>query len=56
MKSPTPTHKGQRVFVHRYKDGHSSRRTNYRRKLKEGKVRIVKQSKDGWLYEWMVQP
>lgn len=41
MKSPIPTHKGQRVFVHRYKDGHSSRRVNYRRKLKEGKVRIT---------------
>jgi len=41
----------KRAFVHRYRWSHSSKRKRYRRMLKDGKVRLVHQEKDGWLYE-----
>lgn len=45
------TEVSQRVFVHRYKDSHVARRKKYRRLEKDGKARVVRRDRDGWLYE-----
>lgn len=38
------------VFVHRYKWGHSPRRKQLRRLKKEGVVKVIEETRDGWLY------
>jgi hypothetical protein len=40
-----------KVFVHRYKWSHDKKRKKYRRLLKENKVKLLLQNKDGWLYQ-----
>jgi hypothetical protein len=42
-------------FVHRYKDSHSAKRKRFRRLLKEGKVRMIHRSRDGWMYQRIEQ-
>jgi hypothetical protein len=37
-------------FVHKYRWSHSKRRRKYRRLLKEGKVAVVWQNKEGRFY------
>lgn len=40
----------KKVFVHRYKWSHDDKRKKYRRMLKDSKVVLISQNKDGWLY------
>jgi hypothetical protein len=40
-----------KVFLHRYKYSHDKKRAKYRKLLRMGKVKIIEQNKDGWLYE-----
>lgn len=40
----------KKVFCHRYKWSHAAKRKKYRKQLKEGKIALLSQSKDGWLY------
>lgn len=41
----------RKTFVHRYKWSHHNRRRQFRRAAKQGIVRLLEESKDGWLYE-----
>lgn len=40
----------KKVFVHRYKWNHDSKRRKYRKLQKKGKVKLIETRKDGWLY------
>lgn len=42
---------GRRHFVHRYRWSHDDKRQQFKRALKDGVVRIVERTRDGWLYE-----
>lgn len=39
------------MFVHRFKDSHTKLRKMLRKERKNGNVSLVRQNKDGWLYE-----
>lgn len=40
-----------KIFVHRYKWSHDKRRKVCRKALKLGEIKLVEETKDGWLYE-----
>lgn len=40
----------RKVFVHRYKWSHDTKRQKYKKLFKKGKVIMLENTKDGWLY------
>jgi len=44
------------VFVHRFRWSHDDKRREYRRKLKDGEVKLVARLRDGWLYGIPTKP
>jgi len=41
----------KKVFVHRYKWSHEKRRKQLRKAAKNGEIRLIENSHDGFLYE-----
>lgn len=40
-----------KTFVHRYKWSHDRKRKQLRKALKRGIVKLLEETKEGWLYE-----
>ena len=41
---------GRKHFVHRYKWSHDKKRKQFLRMFKDGKIDLLKSTREGWLY------